>query len=104
MSEHNPENFTGYGKRCLMVFGVVMCVTLMMVGVFYAHLPNHGLAIALTLLAASINAVLVAGYLMHIISERRMTFIVLAFTVVFFIGLMGLSVGAQFSVPHGTIH
>jgi hypothetical membrane protein len=104
MSEHNPENFAGYGKRCLMVFGVVMCVTLMMVGVFYAHLPNHTLSIALTLIAACVNAAFVAGYLMHIVSEKRMTFIVLAFTAIFFTGLMALTISARLSVPHGTVH
>jgi hypothetical membrane protein len=104
MSEPNSENFAGYGKRCLMVFGVVMCVTLMMVGIFYAHLPNHALSIALTLVAACVNAAFVAGYLMHLVSERKMTFIVLAFTAIFFVGLLGLTLGARMSVPQGTIH
>ena len=104
MSEHNPEEFAGYGKRCLMVFGVVMCVTLMMVGIFYARLPNHALSIALTLLAALVNALFVAGYLMHILTEKKMTRIVFAFTIIFFIGLMGLTLSARLSVPHGTIH
>ena len=104
MSNPTPENFQGYGKRCLMVFAVVMAITLMMVGVFYAHLPNHALAIGLTLVAATVNACLVAGYLMHIISERRVTFIVLLFTAIFFTGLMVLTIGAHYSLPQGTVH
>jgi len=87
-----------------MVFVVVMAITLMMVGVFYANLPNRALAIGLTLLAAVVNASLVAGYLMHIISERRLTLIVLLFTAVFFTGLMALSISAQYSLPQGTTH
>ena len=61
MSNHTPENFDGYGKRCLAVFAVVMTITLMMVGVFYAHLPNHALAIGLTLVAATVNAACTAA-------------------------------------------
>jgi hypothetical membrane protein len=99
MSNHTPENFQGYGKRCLMVFAVVMAITLMMVGVFYANLPNHALAIGLTLVAAVGNAALVAGYLMHIVSERKLTFIVLAFTAFFFAGLMVLTISAQHDIP-----
>jgi caa(3)-type oxidase subunit IV len=104
MSERTPENFQGYGKRCLMVFGVVMCITLMMVGVFYAHLPNQALSIALILAAAVVNAALVAGYLMHVVSEKRLTLIVLLFTAIFFAGLFALTIGARHSVPRGTIH
>jgi len=104
MSEHKPEEFAGYGKMCLTVFGVVMCVTLMMVGLFYAHLPNHALSIALTLLAAVVNAALVACYLMHVLTEKKMTYITFAFTAIFFIGLMALTLSARLSVPHGTIH
>jgi len=104
MSEHNPEEFAGYGKKCLMVFTAVMCVTLMMVGLFYAHLPNHVLSIALTMVAAVVNAALVASYLMHILTEKKMTYIVFAFTIIFFIGLMALTISARLSVPHGTVH
>ena len=104
MSNHTPENFQGYGKRCFTVFAVVMAITLMMVGVFYANLPNHALAIGLTLVAAVVNACLVAGYLMHIVSERKLTIIVLLFTAFFFAGLMVLSISAHYSLPSGTTH
>ena len=104
MSDHTPEQFQGYGKRCVMVFVVVMAITLMMVGVFYANLPNRALAIGLTLVAAIVNATLVASYLMHLISERKLTLIVLLFTAIFFTGLMALTIGAHYSVPQGTFH
>ena len=104
MSDHNSEDLSGYGKRCIVIFSVVMCVTLMMVGLFYAHLPNHVLSIALTLAAAFVNAALVACYLMHILNEKKMTYITFAFTIIFFIGLMALTISARLSVPHGTVH
>lgn len=104
MSDHNSQNFEGYGRKCLIVFAVVMIITLSMVSLFYTHLSGQPTAIALTLAAAVVNAALVAGYLMHIVSERRMTFLVLAFTVVFFVALMWLTIGARLSVPLGTVH
>jgi len=104
MSEHNSENLQGYGKRCLIVFGVVMIITLSMVGVFYAHLSNQPTSIALILTAAVVNAVFVASYLMHIVSEKRLTYLVFAFTFIFFAALLCLTIGARLSVPAGTVH
>jgi hypothetical protein len=44
----------------------------------------------------------VAGFLMHLLSEKKMVYTVLLFTVCFFIGLMGLTVWATFDSPMGT--
>jgi FtsH-binding integral membrane protein len=103
MSEHPPEDLSQYGKRCLTVFAVVMAVTLVMVGIFYAHLANQTLAIGLTLAAAAVNAFLVASYLMHFLSERKLIYIVLTFTAIFFVGLMFLTIFARHDVPLGTM-
>ena len=92
-----------YGKRCLMVFAVVIVVTFAMVGIYFAHLPNQALAIGLTLLAAAFNATLVASYLMHFLTERKLIHVVLVFTAIFFVVLMGLTVWARHSVPLGTM-
>jgi hypothetical protein len=49
-----------------------------------------------------VNAFLVAGYLMHLLSEKKMVYTVLIFTVIFFIGLMGLTMFAMNDFPPGT--
>jgi len=103
MNEPTPHNYQGYGRRCLIVFGVVMLFTLMMVAIHYSHMPVSQ-SIALTLAAAVVNAALVAGYLMHIVSERRLTLTVLLFTLFFFGMLFLLTIGARLSVPQGTVH
>jgi hypothetical protein len=41
---------------------------------------------------------------MHLISEKKMIYTVLAFTVFFFIGLMGLTLWAMHDFPAGTTH
>jgi caa(3)-type oxidase subunit IV len=95
----NPEAFRAYARRCGLVFLVVACMTLLMVGASYLSLPNHAVTIGIILAVASVNASLVAGYLMHLISEQKMIYTLLAFTGIFFVGLMGLSIFAAHDVP-----
>jgi caa(3)-type oxidase subunit IV len=95
----NPEVFRAYARRCGVVFLVVACMTLLMVGTSYMPLPNHALAIGIILAVAAVNAGLVASYLMHLISEQKMIYTLLAFTGIFFAGLMGLSIFASHDVP-----
>ena len=51
------------------------------------------------LAGACFNAALVAGYLMHLVSERKMIIALLAFTLFFFAGLMGLTVWSAYDLP-----
>ena len=95
----SPDAFRTYARRCGLVFLVVACMTLLMVGASYLPLQNHALTIGIILAVASVIAGLVAGYLMHLISEQKMSYTLLAFTGIFFVGLMGLSVFAAHDVP-----
>ena len=100
MSElSQPDVFKSTVRRCKMVFAAVVCGTLLAVAAAYAPLGNPALRIALILTAACGNAFLVAGYLMHLLSERKMIYAVLAFTAFFFAGLMGLTLWASGDVP-----
>ena len=100
MSEsHSAEMFRQQVRRCGIVFGAVVCITLMMVGASYAPVPNRALTIGMVLLAACVNAGLVAGFLMHLVSEKKTIYAVLAFTAVFFVGLMGLTIWATYDIP-----
>jgi len=99
MNEPNSDIFKVYSRKCGAVFTAVVCGTLIMVAASYARLANHHLTIALVLTAAAVNAFFVAGYLMHLIGERKMILAVLAFTGFFFIGLLGLSIWAHHDLP-----
>lgn len=85
------------GRTVLLVVAVV---TLCMVGVAYAPLPDSGWRVVLILGAAAVNAFLVAGHLMHLLQERHVVYFLLAFTVLFFVVLMGLCIWAHGDVPH----
>ena len=104
MSHLQPESYRHYLRRCVYVFIAVLCGTLLMVAASFAPLGSRRLNIALVLAAAGVNAFLVAGFLMHLISERKLILTLLLFTAIFFVGLMGLTLFAHGDVPHLTGH
>jgi cytochrome c oxidase subunit IV len=65
------------------VFVSLMVLTIVTVAISRLHLPVRE-AIAIALAVALVKGVLVAGYFMHLFSERRYIYWVLAFTVAFF--------------------
>lgn len=99
MSELHPESFNSVVRRCGVIFGAVVCGTLLMVGASQLGLPNRLVSIGLVLAVAVVNAFLVAGYLMHLISERRTIHAILAFTGLFFVALMALTIWAAHDLP-----
>jgi len=99
MNDSHPDAFKRQARKCGVIFGAVACVTLVMVGASYAPIHNRAIAIGLVLGAACVNATLVASYLMHLISEKKMIYTVLVFTAIFFAGLMGLTIWATHDVP-----
>ncbi len=71
----------------MIVFATLAALTVVTWAVAYLDLGLVG-AIAIALLIATVKASLVACYFMHLISEKKLIFLVLAFTVFFFIGLL----------------
>ena len=73
------------------VFVALMVLTIVTVAVSRFHLPVH-IAVTIALLVAVIKGSLVACYFMHLISEKKLIYAVLALTVAFFIVLLTLPV------------
>jgi heme/copper-type cytochrome/quinol oxidase subunit 4 len=80
----------------------IVCTTSLMI--YASFLPHFGWPAKVTMILAiaAVNAFVVASFLMHLLSEKKMVFTVLAFTVCFFIGLMGLTLWAMQDFPTGT--
>jgi cytochrome c oxidase subunit 4 len=76
-------------KIYITVFVALMALTLVTVAVSYLHLPPP-MAIAVALFVATVKGSLVACYFMHLISERRLVYAVLAITAIKFIALLAL--------------
>ena len=106
MSEsHSAEHvvdFKTYLRRCVYVFIAVVCTTSLMI--VASFLPNFGWTakVAMILAIACVNACVVAGFLMHLLSEKKAIYTTLAFTLFFFTGLMGLTLWAMHDFPTGT--
>ena len=103
MSEAHSTDLKSYIRRCALEFLAVICTTSLMIAASFANIGGWPVKVAVILAVAVVNAFLVAGFLMHLLSEKKMVYTVLAFTVFFFAGLMGLTVWATGDFPVGTI-
>lgn len=84
---HSEAEISKHVRTYIMVFVALMVLTLVTVGVSYLHLST-GPAIALALVIATVKGSLVAAYFMHLMSEKKLIYWVLALTVVFFVFVM----------------
>ena len=103
MTTQAQKEFTDHVRRYLYIFYALLFGTLITVGASYIPFGNHAINIAVALLIASGKAFLVAGYFMHLISERKMIYGMLAFTAFFFLGLMFLTLSAYADFPPLTV-
>jgi cytochrome c oxidase subunit 4 len=103
MNAHAPEDFAQHVRRYLYVFYALLFGTLVTVGASYIPFGNHHVNIAVALVIACGKAFLVAGFFMHLISERKMIYGLLAFTGCFFLGLIFLTLSAYGDFPRLTV-
>ena len=78
-------------KVYITVFVTLMVLTIVTVAISYLHLPVPQ-AVGVALLVATIKGSLVACYFMHLISEKKLIYAVLALTVAFFLALLALPI------------
>ncbi len=89
-------------RRYLLVFYVLIFGTLATVAASYIPFGSPAINIGVALFIAIGKASLVAGYFMHLLSERKMIYGILAFTLVFVVGLAVLTIWSFSNVPHTT--
>ena len=90
MSDHAAD-IDRHVRIYITVFVVLMVLTIVTVAVSRYHLPVP-VAVSVALLVATIKGSLVACYFMHLISEKKLIYAVLALTAFFFIVLLALPV------------
>lgn len=86
---HDAHDIKAHVRLYLMVFGALMVLTLITVGVSYLHMP-HTPAVIVALAIATLKASLVAMFFMHLKGERRIIYWSLYLTAVFFVLLFAL--------------
>jgi cytochrome c oxidase subunit 4 len=88
-------------KGYLIVFGVLLVLTLLTVAVSTLELPRAP-TIVIGLAIAAAKGTLVALYFMHLNHERRIVYLTLAFTAVFFAALFGFTLWTEADHAPGT--
>jgi cytochrome c oxidase subunit 4 len=101
--DHAHDEVAHHVKRYLFVFYALIFGTIITVLASYIPFGHHALNIGVALVIACAKGFLVAGYFMHLVSERKMIYGVLAFTAFFFVGLMALTLWAFADYPLHTI-
>ena len=86
-ASHDHVDLKKHVRTYLMVFGSLMVLTLVTVGVRYLDMPVPA-AILVALAIAMVKGSLVACYFMHLISERKLILILMLATVFFFFGVL----------------
>ena len=92
MSDPNSHDFNQVVRRYLYVFYALIFGTGITVLASYIPFGHRALNIGVALLIACAKAFLVAGFFMHLLSERKMIYGILIFTVIFLTGLMYLTI------------
>lgn len=92
MSNSGENDFHAEARRHLTVFGALAVCTLLVVGSAFLPIDNRAFKIGITLTIATVEAVLVAAFLMHLVSERKMILGFLVLTGVFFVALLALPI------------
>jgi len=87
MSGHGTESIQEHIKVYLTVFGALAVLTILTVTASYLDVSSSE-AIFLALTIATIKASLVAGYFMHLITEKQTIVWILILTFFFFLVLM----------------
>src|SRR5712672_697511 len=98
----DPQHIAKHVKVYITVFIALLFGTLLTVGMYAFHFNSMAVTITVALFIATVKASLVAGFFMHLISEKKAIYAILMATVFFFAGMMYLTVWARGEMPKGT--
>jgi cytochrome c oxidase subunit 4 len=100
---HDAHDVAAHIKVYLTVGGALLFGTILTVFMYYVHIHSVAVTITVALFIASVKAFLVAGYFMHLMSEKKLIYSVLTITAVFFVALMALTLWGMHDGPKGTV-
>ena len=91
-AHHDSEHIKREVRVYMIVFGSLAVLTGATVAARYLFDLPMGYAITVALIIAGIKGFLVAGFFMHLLSEKKLIYAILALTVIFFVVLLFLPV------------
>jgi cytochrome c oxidase subunit IV len=96
---HDAHDVASHLKIYWAVGAALFVGTVVTVLARYLDFSSASLTIAVALFIASIKAFLVAGYFMHLISEKKAIYLTLGTTAVFFAGMIALILWSNSDPP-----
>lgn len=102
MSDAHSHDIKDHVRKYMYVFYALLIGTVITVGVSYIHFTSMAVTVAVALFIACVKAFLVAGWFMHLISEKKMIYGILIATAFFFAGLMYLTIWSM--EPESLVH
>ena len=100
--QHDSQHIAKHLKVYITVFVALLIGTVLTVAMYYQHFESVAVTVAIALIIATVKASLVAGFFMHLVSERKPIYAILVFTAFFFAGLMGLLIWSVHDNPDMT--
>ncbi len=94
ISESEAARVKEHLRVYVMVFVALAVLTVVTVAISYLHLPT-ALAISVALVVATVKASLVAGYFMHLLSEKKVILWLLLLCAAFLVFLFALPLGTE---------
>lgn len=98
-ADDHDHDIASHVHTYLVIFGALLVGTILTVAMYYVDFSSMALTVAVALFIASIKAFLVAGYFMHLLSEKKLVYGVLVMAAIFFVALMGLTLWGSGDLP-----
>lgn len=102
MSDHSDADIKKHVRTYILIFVALLVGTVITVGLNSVHFDSMAVTVTIALFVACVKAFLVAGFFMHLISEKKAIYAILLATVFFFAGMMYLTVWSYDELPRGS--
>ncbi len=99
---HSHEAIKKHNKVYVAIFVALLVGTVVTVWLNYFHFDSVALTVSIALFVATIKASLVAGFFMHLVSEKKAIYAMLAATFFLFAAMMYLTVWSRGQLPRGS--
>jgi caa(3)-type oxidase subunit IV len=99
---HSPDEVKKHVRTYIIIFVALLIGTVITVALNAVHFDSALVTIGIALFVACIKAFLVAGFFMHLMSEKKAIYSMLAVTVFFFAAMMYLTIWSRGQLPKGS--
>jgi cytochrome c oxidase subunit 4 len=99
---HSHEDIKKHVRVYLVIFAALLVGTIVTVLLRSIHFENFAITVAIALFVATVKASLVAGFFMHLISERKAIYAMLTSTGFFLAAMMYLIIWSRGQLPMGS--